>query len=142
MDRILKMLVQGYFVPGESIAIIPKGFYLTYVLNPGAAFGLMAGHTWIFIITACLVIGAILYIQRNWAPRGIFIRLALGMIGGGALGNLFDRVTLGKVVDYLDFRVWPYIFNFADAMIVMGTAIMAVILLRKERQERKEHEYQ
>lgn len=136
VDRVLKVLIQGNFNPGESVIVIPKVFHLTYVLNSGAAFGLMAGRTWIFILTAIVVIGGIIYTQFNVPREDWVTRLSLGMIGGGALGNLYDRVVLGKVVDYLDFQIWAFVFNFADSAIVVGVGLLLLKIYLQDRKDR------
>lgn len=133
IDRILKVLVQMNFDPGESLILIPKIFHLTYVLNPGAAFGLLSGKTWIFTITATVVVLGIIYAQFKIPREQWLTRLTLGMIGGGALGNLYDRLVIGKVVDYLDFQIWPFIFNFADSAIVVGVGILLILIYRNDR---------
>ena len=138
IDRLLKILIQTNFVPGETLIVIPKVFHLTFVLNPGAAFGLMAGQTWIFVVTAFVVIGGVIYGQFRIPRKEIFKRLAIGMIGGGALGNLYDRLTTGRVVDYLDFRIWPYVFNFADSMIVVAVGLLILLIYRDEKVQGKE----
>ena len=133
IDRVIKMFILEKFVPDETKVIIPKVLHLTFVLNPGAAFGLMAGRTWIFVITAVLVLIGVIYAQFRLPMENRFVRLSLGMIGGGALGNLLDRVLTGKVIDYLDFRIWPFVFNFADSMIVIGVALLLFCFYRLER---------
>ena len=136
IDRFLKILVQKDFVEGETLKVIPKVFHLTYVLNPGAAFGLMAGQTWIFVVTALLVVVGVIYGQFR-IPRGEKLtRLVIGMIGGGALGNLYDRLMIGRVVDYLDFQIWSFVFNFADSMIVVGVGLLMVLIYREEDAQR------
>lgn len=137
IDRFLKVLIQTNFIPGETLIVIPKVFHLTFVLNPGAAFGLMAGQTWIFVVTALLVIGGVIYGQFRVPRREMFTRLAIGMIGGGALGNLYDRLVIGRVVDYLDFRIWPYVFNFADSMIVLAVGLLMLLIYRGENAQGK-----
>ena len=137
IDRLLKVLIQTNFIPGETLIVIPKVFHLTFVLNPGAAFGLMAGQTWIFVVTALLVIGGVIYSQFRIPRREMFTRLAIGMIGGGALGNLYDRLVIGRVVDYLDFRIWPYVFNFADSMIVLAVGLLMLLIYREENAKGK-----
>jgi len=137
IDRVLKVLVQTNFIPGETLIIIPKVFHLTFVLNPGAAFGLMAGRTWIFVVTALLVVSGVIYGQFRIARDEILTRLAIGMIGGGALGNLYDRLVIGRVVDYLDFQIWPFVFNFADSMIVLGVGLFILRLYLDERAQGK-----
>lgn len=133
IDRLLKVLIQTNFVPGESLKVIPKVFHLTFVLNPGAAFGLLAGRTWIFVVTALLVVGGVIYGQFRIPKKEVLLRLAIGMIGGGALGNLYDRLVIGRVVDYLDFQIWPFVFNFADSMIVIGVGLLMLKLYRDEK---------
>ncbi|HBV85912.1 MAG TPA: signal peptidase II [Desulfosporosinus sp.] len=135
IDRIFKVLVQTNFILGESLKVIPKVFHLTYVLNPGAAFGLMAGQTWIFVVTAVLVVGGVIYGQFRIPHKERVTRLAIGMIGGGALGNLYDRLVIGRVVDYLDFQIWPYVFNFADSMIVIGVGLLMLAIYREEKNQ-------
>ena len=137
IDRILKVLIQTNFVPGETLIVIPKIFHLTFVLNPGAAFGLMAGQTWIFVLTAFLVVGGVIYGQFRIPRKEMFTRLAIGMIGGGALGNLYDRLVMGRVVDYLDFQIWPYVFNFADSMIVSAVGLLIFLIYREEKAQTK-----
>ena len=138
IDRFLKVLIQTNFVPGETLIVIPKVFHLTFVLNPGAAFGLMAGQTWIFVVTAFIVIGGVIYGQFRIPRKEMLTRLAIGMIGGGALGNLYDRLATGRVVDYLDFQIWPYVFNFADSMIVVAVALLLFGIYREEKVQGKE----
>jgi len=137
IDRFLKILIQTNFVPGETLIVIPKVFHLTFVLNPGAAFGLMAGQTWIFVMTAFLVVGGVIYAQFRIPRSERFTRLAIGMIGGGALGNLYDRLVTGSVVDYLDFQIWSYVFNFADSMIVVGVGLLMFLIYWEETFEGK-----
>lgn len=136
IDRALKIFIQTHFYPNESIVIIPKILHLTYVLNPGAAFGLMAGKTWIFILTAIIVVVLVVVFQSRISRQAWMARIALGMIGGGALGNLYDRVVIGRVVDYLDFQIWPYVFNFADSMIVIGVCLLLLFFYRQDRRGR------
>jgi len=137
IDRFAKILIQTNFIPGETLIVIPKVFHLTYVLNPGAAFGLMAGQTWIFVVTAILVIAGVIYSQFRIPRSEKLTRLAIGMIGGGALGNLYDRLVTGSVVDYLDFQVWSYVFNFADSMIVMAAGLLMFLIVREEKVQSK-----
>jgi len=106
----------------ESIPIIPPVFYLTYIENPGAAFGVMAHRTGFFIITTFFVIGITLFFYRK-IVKSTLMQLEIGLIIGGSLGNLADRIRIGQVVDFLDFRIWP-VFNFADTAIVIGVGLL------------------
>ena len=122
VDQFSKYLLQLNMSLYESIPIIPSVFYLTYIENPGAAFGIMAHYTSFFIITTFLVIGITLYFYRK-IVKSTFMQLEIGMIIGGSLGNLLDRIRIGAVVDFLDFRIWP-VFNFADTAIVVGVGLL------------------
>lgn len=130
-DRVSKIIIQNNMTLGESVEIIPGFFHLTYILNPGAAFGMFSGKTWFFILTAILVLGLIIYYQRIISPQQKLIRICMGMIAGGALGNLYDRLFIGKVVDFLDFKVWSYIFNIADSMIVISGFLLAYLIYKE-----------
>lgn len=133
LDRISKLLVVNNLDIGESLEIIPGFFYLTYIRNPGAAFGMLAGKQWFFVLIAVIVMAAIIYFQRSISKELKAIRVCLGLIGGGALGNLIDRVFSGEVVDFLDFRVWSYIFNIADSAIVVGGFLLVLLIYKQER---------
>lgn len=138
LDRLCKVMIINNFAPGETLSVIPHIFHLTFVLNPGAAFGILVGQTWFFVVTAFLVMGGIVFAQFRIPRRFTLVRLAMGMIGGGALGNLYDRLTIGQVVDYLDFRIWPYVFNLADSMIVCGAGLLILSVYLEERKAKQE----
>lgn len=133
LDRISKLLVVNNLDIGESLEVIPGFFYFTYIRNPGAAFGMLAGKQWFFVIIAFIVVTAIIYFQKSISKDLKAIRICLGLIGGGALGNLFDRLFIGEVVDFLDFRVWSYIFNIADSAIVVGGFLLILLIYKHER---------
>lgn len=123
IDQLSKALVRSLMDRGESIAVLPPVFYLTYIHNAGAAFGLLSERVPLFVAVAVLVVGAILAGYRRISREQLLIRLGLGLIAGGAIGNLIDRLRFGSVVDFLDFRVWP-VFNLADSAIVMGAFLL------------------
>lgn len=125
LDLASKAAVKSLMTPNQSIPIIPNVFHLTYVLNPGAAFGLFA-HGRIYLIpVAATVIAFIVIYGKRLAGNSMLLQLSLGLALGGAMGNLVDRVIIGRVVDFLDLRVWP-VFNVADSAIVVGVALFAV----------------
>ena len=134
LDRVSKVLVRNNLNLGESLEIIPGFFHLTYILNPGAAFGMLAGQKWFFISTAVLVLVVIAYFQNKVPPEQKWMRICMGMIAGGALGNVLDRLFIGKVVDFLDFKVWSYIFNIADSAIVIGGILLALLMYKGDKQ--------
>lgn len=130
VDALTKWLVQTRLVPGESLPVIPGFFYITYVRNAGAAFGLLQHQTLLFIAVALVVIALIVTYGRRVAGSSTVMHVALGLLLGGAAGNLLDRILYGRVVDFLDFRLWPFVFNVADSAIVVGGALFALSLLR------------
>ena len=130
LDRVTKIAAVSNMSYGQSVKILPNIFHFTFVLNNGTAFGLFKGANAALAILSVLAITLIFfYVLKNKAlsfPNS----LALGLILGGALGNLFDRVRFGYVIDFLDFRVWP-VFNIADSAITIGTCLLAWSILRR-----------
>lgn len=135
LDRISKTWVLASFLLGESRIIVEGGLYLTYVQNRGAAFGLMPGKSWLFFISALLVIMAL--VIYNWRSKASPLEaLSTGLIAGGALGNLIDRYFYGFVIDFIDLGWWP-VFNLADSAIVCGGLLLLIlVLLDGKREER------
>lgn len=133
LDQASKELVQRLMWEGQSIPVIPHIFHLTYIRNPGAAFGLFAYRTGFFIVVTLLVVAGALVAALRLSPGRHMLRLSLGLVMGGALGNLIDRVRFGLVVDFLDFRVWP-VFNLADTAIVIGAFLLVFAVWREDRE--------
>ncbi|MDH3518827.1 MAG: signal peptidase II [Myxococcales bacterium] len=145
LDLLSKYLVDTCIDFAERITVIEGFFYLTHVRNPGGAFGLFADgdalwRQWFFISVSCLAIWIIISFFRQIAPGDRLSALALGLILGGAVGNLVDRVLREEVVDFLHFRLWGGYswpdFNFADSFIVVGVAILLLELLASEGEKR------
>jgi signal peptidase II len=112
---------------GQSIPIVDEVFHFTYVLNSGAAFGILQNQTVFFVITAVLVLGSSIYFFSCFAKEQRLARLGVALTAGGAVGNLIDRVKTGLVVDFFDFRVWP-VFNIADTAIVAGICLLVLAI--------------
>ncbi len=107
-----------------SIIVIDGFFDLTYVQNTGAAFGLFQnGKAYFLILTPAIMIALLLYVIAK-QRKNRWVNLSAALIIGGAIGNYIDRIRLGYVIDFLDFKIWP-VFNIADSSIVLGTAIYA-----------------
>ncbi|MFO7760791.1 MAG: signal peptidase II [Thermodesulfobacteriota bacterium] len=127
-DQLSKWLIMESLSLYETINIIPGFFNLTYIHNPGAAFGLFAGNgegwrLWFFVVAALIALVAIISLYRYYKNKGLLYALCLGLIGGGAVGNLIDRFRFGSVVDFLDFYIGPHhwpAFNLADSAICLG----------------------
>ena len=122
-------------------------FHITHVRNPGAAFGILATspepvRIFFFIGVTLVAIGLIFSFYRKLAPGDRFSALSLGLILGGAVGNLIDRVRHGEVVDFLHFRLWGGYtwpdFNLADSFIVVGVILLVIELLATEGESREE----
>lgn len=141
LDQLIKYLIRLKFYPGESIPVIRDIFHLTYVQNTGAAFGILAERRLFFIIFSLLVIIALpLFLRRllEIEARNYLFSLSLGLIIGGAAGNLADRIIFGYVIDFLDFRIWP-VFNMADSAIVVGSLLLFIVVWKAgEADERKQ----
>ena len=128
LDRLSKWLVVRYFSPGESVTVLPHILMLTYVKNPGGAFGILAHHRDQFVLLG-LILLVVMVAASFYLGRGnLVLSLALAFLTGGILGNLVDRLHTGYVIDFLDFRVWP-VFNVADTFICIGTALLIYMLL-------------
>lgn len=115
--------------PWNPISFLRPLVSLTYVTNTGAAFGLFPGGSDLFVGVAVLaVVGIVTYYVRLSLGQWL-VEFSLGLMLGGAVGNLLDRLTHGHVIDFIDFKVWP-VFNVADSSIVIGMLILAYHLWR------------
>ena len=131
-DRLTKYILLRNLSEGESVRVVPGLFHITLVLNSGAAFGLFKGRSVFFTASSFLVIVFICFYIWRGGCKDFLMLTALGLILGGAAGNLIDRVVFGYVIDFLDFRIWP-VFNIADASITIGAFILAVRLIFYKR---------
>lgn len=132
VDQVSKVVIQRVLAEGESVPVIPNIFHLTYIRNPGAAFGVFAYQTTFFILMTVLVIMFILVAYRRVPSGRRLVKLSMALIVGGALGNLIDRMRYGLVVDFLDFRIWP-VFNLADSAIVIGVSLLLLDIWRNDK---------
>lgn len=128
LDQITKYFAYVYLQPQNTIPVINKIFYLTYVENRGAAFGILQNKVWFLAaITAVVIIAAVYYVYKT-PQMSSMMKYSIALIVAGAVGNLIDRIRLGYVIDFFDFVVWP-VFNVADSAVVVGTILLAYILL-------------
>jgi signal peptidase II len=129
----------------DRITVVEDFFYITHARNPGAAFGLLVDWPWawritLFVTVAAVAVLVVISFFRSLAPGDRFNAFALGLVMGGALGNLIDRLTRGEVIDFLHFRLWgdrswPD-FNLADSFLVVGVAALMLELLATEAESR------
>ena len=145
LDILTKYLINANLTYADRIPVIEGFFYLTHVRNTGAAFGLFRDAPSVirltfFIGIAGVAIVIIIQFLRRLAPGDRLSALALGLILGGAVGNLIDRIRLGEVVDFLHFDLWGGYswpdFNVADSAIVVGVGLLVLELLASEGEER------
>lgn len=149
LDQFTKRLIVVHMNEGDSISVIGDFFMLTSHRNRGAAFGILQNQRWFFVIvTIVILIGVIWYLQKLRREGGrTMLKVALGLLLGGALGNFLDRALFGEVVDFLHFHFrftlfgWDVdydyaIFNLADSAIVIGVALIfldSLLMWRKEK---------
>lgn len=149
VDQLSKLFTVGFFVEagqplfegwlislGESEIIIPKVLSFTYVLNDGAAFGILSNQRLFFLLATIAICAAVIIVLLRLPQKHILLKLSSGFILGGALGNLVDRVIIGVVRDFIDATIvetvtgysFP-VFNVADIFVVVGTVLLAVYIL-------------
>ena len=135
LDQLSKYWALNYLQEIGSIPIIQNVFHLTYVENRGAAFGMFQNNQMIFVVVAIVASIFGLYYLHTKKMHSIG-KVGIMLIISGAIGNLIDRVRLGFVVDYFDFRIiWEYVFNVADVFVVVGTAMLCIYILFFEGKE-------
>ena len=138
LDRVTKVWAEGSLSGRPPIEVLPGVLHLTYTTNSGGAFGFGQSAPWLFAGATILVVAIILVVSTRLERP--LVAVALGLVLGGALGNLTDRAIngsglSGRVTDFIDFRIWP-VFNVADTAIVVGAVLLALSSFhREERQE-------
>jgi signal peptidase II len=131
LDQVTKRLVELQLKPLGDVPLIDGVLHLTYTENTGAAFGMLSGARWFFIIAAALaVIGICIYLARRATPLHRLEMLSLGLIMGGAVGNLIDRVLLKYVTDFIYVKAINFaIFNGADSCVSVGAVLLCIYIL-------------
>ena len=128
-DQISKEAIQHFMDLGETVPLIPHVFHLTYILNPGAAFGILEYQRIFFLLIVVILFAAYFWFRNRIPSRPVYFPVGIGLLLGGALGNAVDRWRLSGVVDFFDFRIWP-IFNIADMGICAGVALIVFYFWR------------
>lgn len=150
LDQLTKFLVTEFMSLHQTVPLIKDFLHLTYTTNDGAAFGMLDGQRWIFIlVSAVTIIGLIFYLYFGHAEGSLY-EISIAMIISGGIGNMIDRLGfgfyvnengMGEVVDFIDFRgIWDAVFNGADSFVCVGAGllILAMILdLIKESKEKR-----
>lgn len=147
LDQLAKAWITANMVAGDTRPVIDEWVRLRYTQNSGAAFGFFQGWTGGLSIVAIVIIGAIIISAQRVSNGSKLMMLALGLVLGGAFGNLVDRLRLGYVVDFIEVYgprinfnnrvyIWP-VFNLADSAITIGVALIVVILLFGKQEARQ-----
>lgn len=133
-DQISKHYILSHFLPGESRIVIPRVLKWTFEQNQHGAFGLFGSSPVLLIAMALAVLAIFWFSFRDAASQSRVVRIAFGLILGGAIGNIIDRVHFRFVVDFIDFyRVWPNVFNVADSCITAGVILLILSSLASSR---------
>lgn len=133
-DQLTKQVVGRTLSLGESVDMVGP-FTIHHVQNSGIAFGLFGSRTSIVIVVTAIAVGAMLVFFARSGRRHPILPVALGLVLGGSISNLVDRVRLGYVTDFLDLVAWPA-FNLADTFIVVGVTILFGALVLADRPHR------
>jgi signal peptidase II len=131
VDQAIKTLVEGSMHLGESVVLIEDLLYLTYIKNSGGAFGILGGQEAVLLVGSAVAVAFVLWMLIAAPPTRLTVA-GCGLVLGGAAGNLLDRLSSGEVTDYVHFTFW-YIFNAADAAIVVGVGLLLLSALRSEK---------
>ena len=139
IDRVTKVLAETHLQERPPIELVPGILQLRFTTNPGGAFGLFGNLSVLFVVFSVVVIAVVAVASRNLPGRPSAV--GLGLILGGALGNLPDRLIRGprfggEVVDFIDLYVWP-VFNAADSAIAIGAALLVIQGFRRDRESRR-----
>ena len=135
LDQASKYYVMNHFALGESLPVIQNVFHLTYIINRGAAFGMLTNQRWFFLAVAFVLIIVYGFYRKRVNNGPLSLRVGTALLISGAIGNGIDRYVLHGVVDFFDFRIWP-IFNIADIGICVGVVCVIYYLLTSEHEEK------
>lgn len=131
IDQLTKRAVATHFLPDESRTVIPHALWLTYVQNTHGAFGFFGTHPLLLAIAALAVVLMFYYWYRQDSAT-LLTHIAFGLIIGGAVGNIIDRLRFHYVIDFIDLRWWP-VFNAADSAISIGVGLLLLRIVLYER---------
>lgn len=136
LDQLSKYLVRANMVLGQSIP--EEGFFrFTYGTNTGGVFGFFSNQTFLITVAAVVSVVVILLYSRHKMAQSMLVKVSLGLILGGSIGNLIDRIRMGAVTDFIDVGAWP-VFNLADSAIDIGIVLLIIYLILKMRKDSRE----
>lgn len=130
LDQVSKFLITSNFAQGEGFCVIKGILDFTYVRNEGAAFGMLQGARWFFIVLTVVVFAVLIVYLIKSKPASPLEKTALALLAGGALGNFIDRVILGFVRDFIEVKFIDFpVFNIADCFVCIGTGLYVLYTL-------------
>jgi len=132
LDQSSKYWIRATIPMHHDVPLVPGWVHLTYTLNKGAAWSMLHGQRWLLVAISVVVIGVVIWLARDFARRGTLPVVGLGLVLGGAIGNLIDRVVGGAVTDFIDLdtplrwlQTFP-VFNIADSALTVGVSLLLV----------------
>lgn len=134
-DQTTKFLARSLLAPQTPLDVIPGFFSLALVFNEGAAWGIMQGFRHVFVFLGVAMLGLLWFCHDRIFGSGMLNSIASGLLSGGIVGNIVDRVIAGRVTDFLDFYhgTWHFpCFNIADCAISVGVVLFLIAEFRKE----------
>lgn len=134
LDQVSKYYVQTHMALGQSIVVVPGLFHWTYILNHGAAFGILRDQRIFFLAIVVILLVCLAYKCKEIAEGPSYLKLGTGLLLAGAVGNAIDRFVQDGVVDFFDFLIWP-IFNVADIGIVIGIFLVAYYMIASDSED-------
>ncbi len=131
LDQLTKFFIKQNLQLNQSIPIIKNILHLTYITNTGSAFGLFKNLNVFFILFSIIVIIVIFYYLKKIKDiNEKTLQFSVGLLLGGTIGNLVDRLLYGAVIDFIDFRIWP-VFNIADSAVTVSIVFLIILLWKK-----------
>lgn len=130
LDQLTKWLTVVNLDEWESFPLWKDVFHFTYVKNTGMAFGMLKDHRWVFMVFSTIaILGLAIYLFR-FRPASRWMQVSMAFIIGGGIGNMIDRIILGYVIDFFDFRLINFaVFNVADSFVCIGAGMMIAYLV-------------
>jgi len=139
LDQLTKYAIMQNFRVYESRPILGNILYFTHITNKGGAFGLLSQFPGFFVVLAILLIIVGFAMLPRIFKLPAILQLSLGLLFGGTVGNLIDRLRFGSVIDFIDFKVWPT-FNVADIAICVGVGLLVYQILIGDKKDRESEE--
>ncbi len=139
-DIVTKYFAVEKLMGNDSFVLIPKVLRFTYVENTGAAFGMFSDSRIVFMVMSVLIIALLCFIIFKYHGQNKLFDVCIGLILGGGVGNMIDRIRLGYVIDFIDFYAfdfWKYVFNVADSAVVVG-CILAIVYVFLDGTKKRE----